>query len=361
MKKTILLLMILFSGACCFAQGLRYTDAKNLTVVGKLMPTANYYSRLDTKKYPGITSAEAKQASNCTGMAVAFRTDSNFIGLDVLYNTVGAGSNCPLYATRGFDLYIKRDGQWVWAGNGIPEKANTDDYTQVKLITGAGNQWKECLIYLPLFSSINDLVVLTDEDSGIEAVDNPFHGRVAVFGSSYTHGAGCGRAAMTYSAQLGRMLGYEFINMGFAGNCKLQPYFADALCEADVDAYLFDAFSNPTPEQMQERLFPFIEKIQAAHPGKPLIFMKSVWREKRNFNPQYDAREAAKAATADSLMRIAVNRYDNVYWIDSTNTIGEYHECTSDGSHPDSHGYTLWAESVKNELKEILEKYIPKK
>lgn len=360
MFKHLIVSFALLLPICSFAQGLNYTDAQRLTVVGKLMPTDNPYARLDAGKYPGITSGEAKQAANCTGMAVAFRTNSNYIGVDVTYKVIGGGSNCPLYATRGFDLYIKREGQWIWAGNGVPDKAVTDDSVQIKLIEGAGDGWKDCLVYLPLFSTIESLAVVTDEDSRIEAVDNPFKGRVAVFGSSYTHGAGCGRAAMTYPAQLGRMLGYEFINMGFSGNCKLQPYFAQALCEADVDAYLFDAFSNPTPAQMRERLFPFIEKIQASHPGKPLIFMKSVWREKRNFSLSYEAKEAAKASTADSLMRIAVQRYDNVYWVDSTNTIGQYHECTSDGSHPDSHGYTLWAESVRDAVDSVLKKYIKK-
>lgn len=35
----------------------------------------------------------------------------------------------------------------------------------------------------------------------------------------------------------------------------------------DVDAFLFDAFSNPGAATMEKRLFPFIEKLQAAHPG----------------------------------------------------------------------------------------------
>lgn len=362
MKQKILTTMMLLMAACVLAhgQGYAYTDAQKLTFIGKLLPTQNPYSRLDVEKYPGITSAEKKQAANSTGLMVAFRTNSNYIGLDARYTSFAGGSNSPLYATRGFDLYIRQDGQWMWAANCVPHNAVADDQLSMVLLQNSVEGWKECLVYLPLFSSLVDLAIVTDEESDIEPLENPFSGRVAVFGSSYTHGSGCSRAAMSYSAQLGRMTGYEFINMGFSGNSKLQPYFAQALCEADVDAYLFDSFSNPTPEQMRERLFPFIEKIQAAHPGKPLIFMKSVWREKRNFSPAYEAKEHAKEATADSLMRIAVARYSDVYWVEATNTIGKYHECTTDGSHPDNHGYTLWAESVKDEVVEILKKYIRK-
>lgn len=356
--KIILTSILAVIGCNLYSQEFKSVDAQELTVVGKLVPTVNPYHRLDTSRYPGMSDSEKRQAENCTGMAVAFRTDSRYIGIDVNYQSATIGDNSPQIATRGFDLYVKKDGEWLWAGNGMPEKKDAGILQRAALLRNAGDGWKECLVYLPLFSDLNELRIVTDADAEIELIDNPFKGRVAVFGSSYTHGSGCGRCAMSYCAQLGRMTGYDFINMGFSGNSKLQPYFAQALCDADVDAFLFDAFSNPSPDQMRERLFPFIEKIQKTHPGKPLIFMKSVWREKRNFDSSCNEYEAAKAHTADSLMRIAVSRYKDVYWIDSTNTIGEYHESTSDGSHPDNHGYTLWAESVRKPLDRILKKYI---
>ena len=180
-------------------------------------------------------------------------------------------------------------------------------------------------------------------------------GRIAVFGSSFTQGASAERPGLTYSAQLSRMTGYHFINMGFCGNSKLQPYFADALLDAeDVDAYVFDAFSNPTPEQVKERLFPFIEKFQERKPGIPLIFIKTLYREKRNFNPAYDAKEQAKMDMADSLMTIAVQKYPNVYWIETTNTVDGTHEWTADGTHPSGYGYHLMAKSLLEPLKAIL-------
>ena len=320
-----------------FSQNYKYTDAQKLTVVGKMIPTKNPYHRIDSGKYPGITADEAGQCRHCAGMAIAFKTDSDFIGIDVKYTKLSSRLD---RGVTGFDLYMRKDGQWIWAGNNVPSKAITGEFISMPLIPHSIEGWKECLLYLPLQSEVAELQIVTDDDSRVLPIDNPFKGRIVVFGSSYTQGAQVERPALTYSAQLSRMTGYHFINMGFCGNSTLQPYFADALLDAeDVDAYVFDAFSNPTPQQVDERLFPFIEKFQARKPGVPLIFIKTIYREKRNFNPAYEAREQAKMDMADSLMAIAVQKYPNVYWVETTCTEDGSHEWTADGSHPAGYGY----------------------
>lgn len=335
-----------------FCQNHKYTDAQKLTVVGKMIPTTNPYHRIETAKYDGFTSGEAGQSRHCAGIAIAFKTNSDYIGIDVKYSKITSRSN---HGISGFDLYIRKDGQWLWAGNNVPSKGNPNEFITLPLLPHSIEGWKECLLYLPLQSVISELQIVTDEESRVLPIDNPFKGRIVVFGSSYTHGASAERPALTYSAQLSRMTGYQFINMGFCGNSKLQPYFADALLDAEnVDAYVFDAFSNPTPQQVEERLFPFIEKFQERKPGIPLIFIKTLYREKRNFNPEYEAREQAKMDMADSLMTIAVGKYPNVYWIETTNTVDGTHEWTADGSHPAGYGYHLMAKSLLEPLKAIL-------
>ena len=340
----------------CFAQAYRYTDAQKLTVVSKLLKTENPYHRIDTKNYTGFTSGEVTQCRQSAGIAIAFKTNSDFIGIDAKYVKL---NNKLDRGMAGFDLYIRKDGQWVWAWNNVPEKVVTGQFITMPLLQKSVDGWKECLLYLPLQSEMSELQIVTDPDSVVEPLEMPFKGRIAVFGSSYTQGACAERPGLTYSAQLSRMTGYHFINMGFCGNSKLQPYFADALLDAeDVDAYVFDAFSNPTPAEVNERLMPFIEKFRAAKPGVPLIFIKTLYREKRNFNPAYDAREQAKMDMADSLMKIAVQKYPNVYWIETTNTVDGTHEWTADGSHPSGYGYHLMAKSLLEPLTDILNKIL---
>ena len=354
MKKVFGLICILWSFVA-YAQD--YTDALSLTVVGKYCETVHPWDRLDARE--GMTEGEKTQARQSAGLAVAFNTNSRSVGVRVVWRRKAAdGGNQGAIAARGFDLYMKKDGQWLWAGNGYPRKNNPGESHEVELFPAGGGNEKECLVYCPIYSEIESLEIITQEGSWIEPAARPFKGRIAVWGSSFTHGSGAGRCAMTWEAQLARATGYNFINLGFSGNCKLQPYFADALLEAPpVDAFVFDAFSNPTPQEVENRLEPFIRKFVQARPGVPIIFLQTIYREKRNFSDSYDAKERAKQEKAHELMRQMVSRYPDVYWITSTSATSATHDATSDGTHPDSYGYTLWMESVKDPILEILHKY----
>ena len=360
MRKTLILLLV----SCLAAVGaqaqdptFRFVPATELEIIGKLFPdTPNPYHRVDTVRFKGFTSLENKQVRQTTGLAVAFRTDSPAICLKATTGRMEHPSNTMGNAARGFDLYIRQDGQWLWAAAGGAMSENQQDkpYTIISHMDGSMH---ECLLYLPLMSELYSLDIGICEGACIEALPQPFRHRVAIFGSSFTHGVSCSRSGMTYPAQFTRHTGIQLLSLACSGNCKLQDYFADVLAAADVDAFIFDAFSNPSRQMMRERLFPFIEKIQAAHPGKPLIFQRTIYREKRNFNVDEEAREADRQRLADSLMHVACMRYPDVYYIQSTNATSPTHEATVDGVHPDNYGYTLWEQSIEKEILRILRRY----
>ena len=315
------------------AQELIYTEASDLTLTGKLIDTPNPYHRVDTIRFKGFTKSENNQVRNSAGIAVAFRTNSPTISVLTKYGDVGWPNNTGGYSARGYDLYIRRDGQWIWAGAGCPG----DLEKPFNLISGMDGTMKECLMYLPILSEEHSVKIGVTEGSVLEPLPNPFRGRIGIFGSSFTHGISTSRAGMAYPAVFSRETGLQMLSLGCSGNCKLQDYFADVLAAADVDAFVFDSFSNPSPEQIKERLFPFIEKVQAAHPGKPLIFQRTIYREWRNFNKRTADYEARRIAVADSLMKIACKKYKDVYYIHPSASAPD-HETTQDGTHPSDRG-----------------------
>ena len=334
------------------AQDLIYTEASDLTLTGKLIDTPNPYHRVDTVRFKGFTKSENNQVRNSAGIAVAFKTNSPTISVLTKYGDVGWPNNTGGYSARGYDLYIRRDGQWIWAGAGCPG----DLEKPFNLISGMDGTMKECLMYLPILSEEHSVKIGVTEGSVLEPLPNPFRGRIGIFGSSFTHGISTSRAGMAYPAVFSRETGLQMLSLGCSGNCKLQDYFADVLAAADVDAFVFDSFSNPSPEQIKERLFPFIEKVQAAHPGKPLIFQRTIYREWRNFNKRTADYEARRIAVADSLMKIACKKYKDVYYIHPSASAPD-HETTQDGIHPSDQGYQLWAESIEKPVMKILRKY----
>lgn len=361
MKRSFLSAFLVFATIVLSAQTPKnvkyvYTDAQSLTHIGKLCTdTPNPYHRVDTVRFKGFTKGENEQMRSTAGQAIVFRTNSTSITLKPEYGYVNKPINGCDYAYVGFDLYIKDSkGEWLWAASRC--NYEKDRLKPVSLIKDMDGSMHECLLYLPIYSELYSLQIGVDEGSVIEALPNPFRGRIGIFGSSFTQGISCSRAGMSYPMQLERMTGYHILSLGASGNCKMQPYFADVINAYDFDAFIFDSFSNPDAKMIEERLEPFIQKIRSVHPTEPLIFQQTIRRESRNFSVYSEQKEQAKQEMAAKLMKEMCKKYPNVYFI-QTNATAKNHEASVDGTHPDDYGYQLWAESIQKQVVKILRKH----
>lgn len=355
MKRVLLIFACLLIAGAASGQDRVWTEASDLTLIGKMFPdTPNPYHRIDTVKYKGFTKHENAQVRMSSGIAVCFVTNSPSIYVKTDYANAGNGVNIAGISSRGYDLYIKKNGKWLWAGSGGPawNKLNSE----VKIVSNMEPVEHECLMYLPTFSEENSILIGTEPGSSLRPAEPPFRHRVGLFGSSYMHGASTSRSGMAVPAQLTRMTGIQILSIACSGNSKLQSYYADALRDADVDAYIFDSFSNPDAQMINERLFPYIEKIREKKPNTPIIFMSSIWREKNNFDTKTYEKEMAKMHMADSLMKIACKKYNDVYFIKSDASTPD-HNHQVDGTHPDDYGYEVWAKSIRKPIVRILKKY----
>ena len=332
-----------------------YTEASDLNLIGKIIDTPNPYHRVDTVKYKGFTQVENNQVRCGAGLAVLFKTDSKSISLKPQYGYTNHATSTMGIALRGYDLYIKKDGKWLYAKAQAPSDKNLNK--RFTIIDNMPEGEKECMLYLPIYSELLSLGIGVEKGSKIEALESPFRYRVGIFGSSFTHGISTSRPGMSYPMQLMRWTGIQFLSLGCSGNCKMQPYFGQVLCDANVDALVFDAFSNPSAQMIEERLFPFIEQLQKSHPDIPLIFQQTIRRESRNFNTRSDKFEQEKQDMAAKLMKEACKKYKNVYFIDCTDAADKLQETSVDSTHPGDYGYTLWAKSIEKPLLKILKKY----
>lgn len=332
-----------------------YTEASGLTLAGKLCTdTPNPYHRVDTVRFKGFTKGENYQMRSSSGIYVAFRTNAKCISVKPTYGEFHYPVNATVISYLGFDLYIKKDGKWLWAASGSNRQRHEGEpITMIKDMDGSEH---ECLLFLPLFAELDGLGIGVEEGARIEAMENPFKCRIGIFGSSFTQGASTSRPGMSYPNQFMRMTGYQMLSLGASGNCKLQPYFADVINAYDFDAFVFDTFSNPNAKMIRERLEPFIQRIRAVHPTEPLIFQQTIYRERRNFNVENEKYEQAKMDTAAELMAEMCKKYPNVYFI-RPNATARNHETSVDGTHPGDYGYTLWAESIAPQIVKILKKH----
>lgn len=364
MKKFLVISLIALFSMTMHAQKVEYvyTEAADLTLIGKLMPgkTQNPYHRVDTTLYKGFTSRENHLVRMSSGMGCVFKTNSRSIRIKTEYGQMDDPVNTSIISARGYDLYILQDGKWVWASSGVSPR--NDLSKAFKIIEDMDGTEHTCLLYFPTYSEVKSIKIGVEKGATMQSAENPFTHRIAIWGSSYTHGSCTSRAGMTYPAQFSRSTGLQLLSLGCSGRCLLQDYFCDVLVDVDAEAFIFDSFSNPRADMIRERLVPFIDRMIAAHPGKPLIFQQTIYRERRNFNTSSDEREQAKMEMAARIFKEIKStpegrkKYKDVYFI-IPNACPASHEATVDGVHPDNYGYTLWAESIEKPVLNILKKY----
>ena len=345
-------------------QKVNYVDATELTMLGKLCKTTNPYHRVEVEKVEGISNSEAKLLKMASGLAVAFKTDATSVYVKAEYGpAMRLIPYAPLASTAGFNLFIRdADGELKWAASKahkvVPSPENFEKMAApLRLINGMAKGDKECVIYLPLYSELLSLEVGVEDGAKIEALPNPFRHNIAVFGSSYTHGSCASGAGLTWPAFLSRSTGLHLCSFGMSGNSKLQPYLGEVFGKTNADALICDAFSNPTIEQIDSRLRPFIEAVRKGSPNIPIIFINTIYCERRNFIPHFEKRDQERMDYVEKIMKSITKEYKDVYFVNVPNQTGTDHATSADGIHPYSYGYHRWAQAIEKPIVKILKKY----
>ena len=359
MRRIIFIFIFAFLYLGAFAQGVSWHDAAELTIIGKPISTSKPFTRIDGSVYKFNDKTIDLYAGYSTGLAILFETDSPVIKVRWTTGQNNASKNMTAIVCKGLDLYIMRDGEWVFAGVGAPSmKKEPYSKHEDTIVADMAEGTKQCLLYLPLFDEVESLEIGVQEGSFITPMENPFRTKIIVHGSSITHGASASRPGMSYPARFGRDNGFHVCNVGFSGMCKLQKEYAYYLADIqDVDVFIFDTFSNPQADVIYECFDEFVDIVRAAHPDVPMIFLQTERRETRNFSTQREASEAAKQKAAETVVRRRMKTDKHMYFISSEEFLGHEHIATVDGVHPTDLGFTYMLESMTPKIMKILRKY----
>ena len=343
---------LLFTGIVD-AQVLKYTDARNLLMVGKACSSKEYYHRLDTALFKDLPPKIKYLSTFSCGLAIGFMTNSSVIAAEWEVKPDKPSPNLSAIAHKGLDLYIERNGIWEFAGVGKPELNSTRSKSII--VQEMEDTPKKCLLYLPLFSETKILKIGVEEGSEIVALPYPFEKKVLVYGSSIVHGAEASRAGTTYVAKLSLRAGIDFINLGFSGNARMENSMADCLADIKADAYILDCVPNATAQQISERTAYLVETIRNKHPEAPIIVMQSIAMDIGNFNLKIKSDLRIKDETIrNEVEKLCKRGVKKLYFIEGKDLIGKDHEGTGDGIHPNDLGFERMAAYLEPKLMEIL-------
>lgn len=356
-KLTLLItaLLLICGAQRTAADPLRYIAADTLTLVGKAMPGGSHWHRIDTARYAALPQKVKNLFRTPAGLAVCFTTDSKTIAARWELKKKKYNDNFSPIAQKGLDLYrLNEDGTWQWTGVGRPSMTNLKENKAVVAQNMPGKS-TTYLLYLPLYTELVSLEIGVDSAATLQAAPDPFRHKIVIYGSSILHGVGCSRPGIAFASQMSRRTGINFINLGLSGRGKMEGSVADMLAEIDADAFVLDCMPNPTGDEINERAEYLVRTIREAHPQAPIIMIES-YRWENNYTDSVaraagDDRARAFVSQAERLIRAGI---PHLYLIRDRNAIGDDHEGSVDGIHPNDLGFARIIAAYEPELLRIL-------
>ncbi|MDI3319453.1 SGNH/GDSL hydrolase family protein [Pinibacter soli] len=331
-----------------------YTKATDLNIAGELTHTQNPYHRIDTVNYPALPAVVKRLLTQAAGKVVCFTTTSKKVSAKWCNSGSKPYPNLTAIANKGLDLYVKKEGKWQFAGVGRPDGQCSESVLVDNMTDGE----KECLLYLPIYDEISNLEIGVDSMATIKPMPFPFQKRILVYGSSIVQGASASRSGLAYPARLSRLTNWNFMNLGLSGSAKMEPAVIDMVNDLQADAYILDCIPNSSDVVVRERALNMINAIRTAHPGKPIIMVNSITREAGFIDTKVGNMVRAQNAAIDSIAHTLIKQHTpDFYYIDTKGFLGDDHEGSTDGIHPNDLGFYRFVDKIEPIIVGILKKY----
>ncbi len=290
-------------------------------------------------------------AYNVAGGRIRFRTDSPYIAVRIVYDSIAQFGHMPRSGTSGIDIYRYEDGTYTYLRTAIPQAGDTEGYERLIYETSSCND-TEYVLNLPLYNSMSALYIGLQKDAHVE------HGSsyrdilpVVYYGSSITQGGCASRPGNAYQAYISRRFDVDFVNLGFSGSCRAEPAMSEYIGNLPMSVFVYDYDHNaPSLEYLKETHLRFYLEFRQHQPDTPIIMVS-----RPNILPEEipDKRTAVVRETYD----YAVAHGDkNVVFIHGYDLFGDdcRDSCTVDGCHPNDLGFFRMAKVIGNALEPYL-------
>jgi len=351
MKRALIPVLILagvLAGAPVFAETI-WLDCAGLVADGKLTLegrgwTDSLYDRLPAKAEGAVTPEVWKLSHDSAGLCFRFETDAETLQVRwTLTKSALALPHMPVTGVSSVDLYVKApDGRWLFQprkfGEGVIGTSST-------FVLPAGR--KSCVLYLPLYNGVKSIELGVPEGKSFSKISETRSKPVVVYGTSITQGACASRPGLAWTSIAGRNLDVPIINLGFSGSGKMEIEMADLLGELDPSVCVLDCLWNMSPDQVSERVAPFVKRLRSFWPEVPILLVEDC--SFQNISP------TRKGKLLRSIhAKLQAEGIGNLHFLSNEGMLGEDGEGTVDGTHPNDLGMMREAETVEKALRGIL-------
>jgi lysophospholipase L1-like esterase len=307
-------------------------------IEGQGFPVAAKYDRLPAKAEKTVPPKVWTLSRESAGLSVRFRTSA----ADIVVRYVVSGKlempHMPATGASGVDLYsIDPNGEWKWSAG----KYNFGD-TITYRFSALSKEVGEYRLYFPLYNTVKWLEIGTVGNDSIHFLPLRREKPIVIYGTSIAQGACASRPGLAWANQLERIMDRPVINLGFAGNGKLDPPVTELLTDIDAKIYVLDCLPNIAglpANEITDRVLTAVKQIRKVKPATPVLLVEH-------------ARITGNAALEAAYEQLLVNGEKQLYLL-SAAQLGLGIESTVDGTHPNDIGMQQYANGYAQALRLI--------
>ena len=308
------------------------------------------YRRLPDDVARATNEGVADLSYNTAGGRVRFRTDSPYIAISARVNGYFP-DHMPLTNTRGFDVYVRKNGMETYAATLRPSVTESEYFAWKKIPSDSAY---DVTVNFPCYGGVEELKIGLKSGSLLEKPQPYAHTKpVVCYGSSITQGGCASRSGMTYESILSRMFDCDYINLGFSGNARGEPAIAQYMAGLDMSAFVCDYDHNaPNPEHLRRTHLPLYRTIRAAQPDLPILLVT----RPDVYCSDADDTARRRQVVWDTYQTALAEGDAHVAFLDGARLFDGFlaEDCTVDGCHPTDLGFYRMAQNIAKALAELL-------
>ena len=332
-------------------------DVKDFGVEGKgWNETKKFFDRLPAKAEGFVRDQVWNLSRDSAGMCFRFVSDSPniYVRYELSRESLSM-THMAATGHSGVDLYAQ-DGMGIdrWVAVVRPGKQKMDTTLAKDLAPGS----RRYTLYLPLRNGVESLEIGVVRGQSFSALSPRNEKPIVFYGTSIMHGACASRPGMAFPSILGRRLRRPIINLGFAGNGRMEIEVGSLLVELNPCVFVIDCLPNMNESTVSQRAVPLVKKIRETHEKTPILLVEDrSFTSTRFFPARKQRHQKNRIALKNAFKELQNLGLKNIFYLDGDNLLGQDGEAATDGSHPSDLGMVRYADAYEPALRAILRQF----
>ncbi|MEK5467084.1 SGNH/GDSL hydrolase family protein [Paenibacillus sp. FSL R7-0210] len=229
--------------------------------------------------------------------------------------------------------------------------------------TGLPPGVKELEIYLPQNTGMTISGLAIDDNAVAEPLADR-RPRWVTYGSSITQCVAASSPSRTWPVIAAGEIGYHLTNLGFSGNCLMEPMAGRLIRDLPADLItlcvgvnIYGAVSS-SPRMFKPLLIGLLETIREKHTETPMVVISPIYGTERETeeNPLGFTLPLMRREIADTVTLLQARGDHHLHYLDGLEWFGPSDgELLTDGLHPGPEGYELLGSRFSGRLAAALQ------